>query len=163
MHAIELCGGMGLRPARVIFEAVGGRVRIGVCTFGLEAVTGAAAFKVRSNTVSPWSVPSSTSRMAPTRGRSGGQRTRPRADPLFVPVPDQSAAAAVATTVVDDDGVEIIELYRGIGPAATADVIHAVGHRVPIGSVLYQERTPARAAAVPRCSRDQSKPRVRSW
>jgi len=59
---------------------------------------------------------------------------------LFVPVPDQSAAASVATELVDGEGVEIIELYRGIGPAAAAEVIDAVGDRVPVGTVLYEGR-----------------------
>ena len=49
---------------------------------------------------------------------------------LFVPVPDQSVTAAIASALVDDDGVEIIEPYRGIGPTAIAEVIETVGDRV---------------------------------
>ena len=138
IHAIELCGGMGLRPARSVLEAVGGRVPVGVCTFDLEAVTAAAAFKVRAERGEPLvgaflyvedGADPVTDRVV---SEPAGGRT------LFVPVPDQSAAAAVASALVDHDGVEIIELYRGIGPAAAAEVIDAVGDRVPVGAVLYE-------------------------
>ena len=44
---IELCGGFPITVAARIVEAVGGRVPIGRVTFGVESVTGAAAYKAR--------------------------------------------------------------------------------------------------------------------
>jgi len=141
IHLIELCGGMGLRPARSVLEAVGGRVAVGVCTFGLEAVTAAAAFKARAERGEPLvgAFLYLEDGADPTTDRVVSEPANVRT--LFVPVPDQSAAAAVASALVDNDGVEIIELYRGIGPTAAAEVIDAVGDRIPVGSVLYQGPT----------------------
>lgn len=105
--------------------------------FGVESVTTAAAFKARAeqgdSIVAAFIFLEDGADPAADRvvTEPGSART------LFVPVPDESAAARVAADLVDYDGVELIELYRGIGPVATAKVIEAVHGRVPVGSALY--------------------------
>lgn len=44
---IELCGGLPISVAAEVVEAVGGRVPVGRVTFGIESITGAAAYKAR--------------------------------------------------------------------------------------------------------------------
>jgi hypothetical protein len=137
VQTIELCGGMGLRPARSVIDAVGGRVPVGVCTFGVEAVTGAAEFKARAERGERL-VAAFLYLEAGADPKADRVLTEPgTARTLFVPVPDESAAAGVASSLVHDDGVQLVELYRGIGPKTTAEVIDAVGDQVPVGSVLY--------------------------
>jgi uncharacterized protein DUF6506 len=59
-----------------------------------------------------------------------GQRT------TLVPVPDESVAAQVAVELVDG-GVELIELCGGFSMAQAAQVVEAVGGRVPVGWVTF--------------------------
>lgn len=56
----------------------------------------------------------------------------------FVPVPDAAAAVQVAAELVDG-GVELIELYAGLGMPAAAAVIDTVDGRVPVGVVGYDD------------------------
>jgi 2-keto-3-deoxy-6-phosphogluconate aldolase len=55
---------------------------------------------------------------------------------IVVAVPDRSDAARVAVELVDG-GAQSIELCGGFGPQGAADVIAAVGDRVPVGAVGY--------------------------
>jgi hypothetical protein len=64
----------------------------------------------------------------------------------IVAVPDRAAAARVAVELVDA-GAQSIELCGGFGSAVAAQVIEAVGDRVPVGSVTYgAESVPGLAA-----------------
>ena len=55
---------------------------------------------------------------------------------VLVGVPDVAAAIPLAATLVDE-GVQLIELCGGFGPAGSAMILEAVAGRVPIGSVAY--------------------------
>ncbi|HEV7808669.1 MAG TPA: DUF6506 family protein [Solirubrobacteraceae bacterium] len=54
----------------------------------------------------------------------------------IVAVPDRDTAAQVAVELADG-GAQTIELCGAFGTRATAQVIEAVGDRVPVGSVSY--------------------------
>jgi hypothetical protein len=69
-----------------------------------------------------------------------GQRT------LLVPVPDAAMAAEVARDLVGE-GVRLIELCGGFSTAAVAEVVRAVGDRVPVGHVTFSVESVAGAAA----------------
>ena len=65
-------------------------------------------------------------------------------------VPEVAAAVRVAVELVER-GAQSIELCGAFGPAVTAQVIEAVGDRVPVGSVSYgAESVHALAALFPR-------------
>lgn len=137
VRVIEVCGGMGPLPAAKVIEAVEGRVPIGLVNFGVESVAAAAAFNARSERGEPTiaafvfleeGADPATDRVAT---EPGAVRT------IFVPVPDEDAAARVAAELVENEGVELIELYRGIGTVGAARVIEAVGGRVPVGHVAF--------------------------
>lgn len=145
VQAIEVCGGMGPLPAAKVIEAVGDRVPVGLVNFGVESVTSAAEFKARAERGDAL-----VGAFIYLQDGADPQRDRVVSEPgsmrtLFVPVPDESSAPVVAAELVDSDGVELIELYRGIGPVTTAKVIEAVGARVPVGSVLYERARSALA------------------
>ena len=53
-----------------------------------------------------------------------------------VGVKDLDDAVDVSQGLVSD-GVQLIELCAGFGPAGTAKIIEAVGGKIPIGSVSY--------------------------
>ena len=57
-----------------------------------------------------------------------------------VGVSSPSEGVAVAQQMVND-GVQLIELCGGFGPAWTARVQEAIAHRVPVGSVSYGPET----------------------
>lgn len=143
VQSIELCGGMGPVPAARVIEAVGHRVPVGLVTFGVESAAGAAAFNTRSEegepTVAAFIFPEDGADPAVDRvvTEPGSVRT------IFVPVPDERAAARVAAELVENDGVGLIELYRGIGPVGAAALIEAVGAKVPVGTVLYAKGSAA--------------------
>jgi hypothetical protein len=64
----------------------------------------------------------------------------------IVAVPDRESAVQVAIELVEG-GAQSIELCGAFGPTATAQVLQAVGDRVPVGSVTYGvESVPALAA-----------------
>jgi hypothetical protein len=70
----------------------------------------------------------------------GGQRT------LLVPVPDPSAAPAVAVALVDE-GATLIELCGGFSLRDAARVAEAVGGRAPVGHVTFAVDSVGGAAA----------------
>ncbi|MBX3626572.1 MAG: hypothetical protein KF892_16245 [Rhizobacter sp.] len=74
------------------------------------------------------------SQLDPTRHRQ--VMRSPAFEMLSVGVSSPSQALAVAQAMVAD-GVQLIELCGGFGPTWTAQVLEAVGHRVPVGSVSY--------------------------
>ncbi len=87
----------------------------------------------------------------------GHPGTDPRADravverdglrTLLVPVPDEARAAAVTVSLVEDEGVELVELCGGFGAVDAARVVEAVGARVPVGHVAYALESLEGAAA----------------
>jgi len=62
--------------------------------------------------------------------------TSPRFEMVAIGVASPADGPAAARQLVDE-GVELIELCGGFGPAWTAKVLEAIGHRVPVGSVGY--------------------------
>ena len=54
----------------------------------------------------------------------------------IVAVPDGATAARLAKELVDD-GAQSIELCGGLVPAVVADVVAAIGGKVPVGGVTY--------------------------
>lgn len=67
---------------------------------------------------------------------------------VLVPVPDSDTAAAVAAQLMAEDGLDLIELYGGLGPQAAAAVIDATGGQVPVGLVGVDGRRAAGDRAV---------------
>ncbi|MBP2367547.1 DUF6506 family protein [Pseudonocardia parietis] len=49
--------------------------------------------------------------------------------------PEQGVDAA--RELVEQHGVQLIELCGGFGPTWTARILDAIGHRVPVGAVAY--------------------------
>jgi Family of unknown function (DUF6506) len=47
VELIELCGGFTMQDAAKVVDAVAGRVPVGWVNYGLESVTGVAAYKAR--------------------------------------------------------------------------------------------------------------------
>ena len=66
---------------------------------------------------------------------------------VHVPVPDPPAAAAVATEL-RAGGLDLIELYGGLGPREAAAVIDAAGGEVPVGLVGVEAHEVPRNRAV---------------
>ncbi|MFC6882309.1 MULTISPECIES: DUF6506 family protein [Actinomadura] len=134
---IEVCGGLGPRTSARVAEAVRNGVPVGVCVFGVESIPAAAAFDRSLHE-------GERVRMALLYREDGADPVADRyaieagiVRMLFVPVPDDASAAGAAAALAADEGVTLVELYRGLGPAATAGVIEAVGPGVGVGSVLY--------------------------
>lgn len=63
-----------------------------------------------------------------------GERQGPLARTEFIPVPDVATAATVAAQL-QAGGLDLIELYGGLGPTAAAYVFQATGGQVPVGVV----------------------------
>lgn len=66
----------------------------------------------------------------------------------IVAVPDGEAAARVVAELERGDGVDLVELYGGLGHRAAALVIEALGGRVPVGVVGYEGGGAGAAARV---------------
>ena len=64
----------------------------------------------------------------------------PAFEMISVGVSSPSEGVAVAQQMVSE-GVQLIELCGGFGPAWTARVQEAIAHRVPVGSVSYGPET----------------------
>ena len=62
--------------------------------------------------------------------------TSPSFEMIAVGIETPSQAPAVAKALLDE-GVQLIELCGGFGPAGTAPVLDAVGGKIPVGSVGY--------------------------
>jgi hypothetical protein len=137
VRRIELCGGLGHEASGKVVEAVADAVPIGAVSFGVDSTDGAASFRDR------------VAGQVPTT--AGFIFRHPGLDPVddrmvlelgalrtvFVPVPDESSAAAVAVDLVENEDSALIELYRGIGPVGTGQVIDAVGGRAAVGAARY--------------------------
>jgi hypothetical protein len=90
----------------------------------------------------------------------GHPGTDPRADrtvverdglrTLLVPVADEARAAQIALALVEDEGVELLELCGGFGAVDAARVVEAVAGRVPVGHVAYALESLEGAAAYKR-------------
>jgi hypothetical protein len=66
---------------------------------------------------------------------------------IIVAVPHPRLAPAVASDLVEEDGVTLIEVDGGLGQVWAARVIEAVGDAVPIGAVMFGAESLASAAA----------------
>ena len=66
---------------------------------------------------------------------------------ILVAVPDGEAAAAVAAEL-QEGGLDLVELYGGLGPKAAAAVVRATGGDVPVGAVGVEEHGPPGERAV---------------
>ncbi|MFD7702195.1 DUF6506 family protein [Streptomyces caelestis] len=71
----------------------------------------------------------------------GGLRT------TIVAVPDQRTAVRAATELVDN-GARLVELRGVFRPVGTAEVVEAVGDRVPVGAAAYGAESVPRLAAL---------------
>ncbi|HSI91897.1 MAG TPA: DUF6506 family protein [Jiangellaceae bacterium] len=71
-----------------------------------------------------------------------GQRT------ILVPVPSPAAAPAVARSLLDEEGVQLIELCGAFTLADAANVAAAVVGKVPVGHVTFAVDSVAGAAAL---------------
>ncbi|MQA08718.1 MAG: hypothetical protein GEU98_09250 [Pseudonocardiaceae bacterium] len=134
VQRIEVCGALGPRTAAAVLEATGNRISVGVCTFGIESIAGAATFdqKISGGNQVAVAILYVSKGANPVADRVVIERGVVRM--IFVPVPHESAAASEATALVDSEKVDLVELYRGIGQTATAQVIDAIADRIPIGS-----------------------------
>lgn len=129
---IELCGGISPVTRAKTAAAVKGRAQVSSVTFGIESLLPAAAFNKAYLEGRP-------PRAAVVILETGANPHRDRFDwdfaPLgitFVPVPDEAAASAVATELVEN-GYGLIELYGGFSTQGAAGVLEAVAGRAPVG------------------------------
>ncbi|MEU3272804.1 DUF6506 family protein [Saccharomonospora sp. NPDC006951] len=61
----------------------------------------------------------------------------------LVPVPSAEAAGAVAAELLASEGIDLIELYGGLGPKAAAKVLAATGDgAVPVGLIGVEYSAP---------------------
>lgn len=60
---------------------------------------------------------------------------------LLVWVPDAEKAAEVAASAVDENGVRLVELYRGFDLRGAARVIERVVPRAPVAAASYERGT----------------------
>jgi hypothetical protein len=136
---IELCGSLGPVPHAEVLEAVGDRVPVGAAMFGFESLAGVADYQARYGKeflheafvyLQPGADP------AVDRVVREDEHSRT----WFVAVPDAATGAAVAVQLVDGEGVRLLELYGGFGPAEAAQVITAINARAPVGVPSYPSR-----------------------
>jgi hypothetical protein len=133
---IELCGGLGPVWHAKVNKAVGDRVPVGAVMYGFESLTGIADYKARFGNELLHSAfiyiqPGSD----PAVDRTVNENEHERA--FFVAVPDASAAPAVATQLVDAEGIQLLELYGGFEADDAAQVIEAIDFRAPVGVPSY--------------------------
>jgi Family of unknown function (DUF6506) len=121
---IELYAGLRSPAAAAAIDAVGGRVPVGLVGHDdpRAAPAGNTAIIYHAEDADP-----AVDRVVSERG---GKRT------TFVAVPGTDVIARVARGLVDE-GAEQIELCGGLGPVPAAQVIEAVGEKVPVGAVLF--------------------------
>lgn len=129
---IELCGGVSPRWRPLVSAAVGPEVRVSSVTFGIESLV--PAFRYNQAYLDGKSL-----RAAFIFIEAGADPERDRFDrdfppqrTTFVPVPDETAAVAVARALVAE-GVDLIELYGGFTSKGAAAVIDVVDGRAPVG------------------------------
>ncbi|MFE0020330.1 DUF6506 family protein [Amycolatopsis sp. NPDC059021] len=137
VRRIELCGALGPRAFAKVRAGVNDEVPVGVCTFGVESVAGANAFEARLMSGERVSV--ALLFLAEGANPETDEVTTESGTALirFIPVPDQAAAAEVGCGLVRDATADLVELYRGIGPAPAAEILAAAEGRTPVGMVLY--------------------------
>jgi hypothetical protein len=133
---VELCGGLGPVWHAKVLDAVGDRVPVGAVMYGFESLTSVADYKARYGKefmheafiyIQPGSDPAVDRTV----------RENEYARSWFVAVPDASAAPAVAAQLVNGEGVRLVELYGGFGPADAARVIAAIDAKAPVGIPSY--------------------------
>lgn len=56
---------------------------------------------------------------------------------IVVFVPEPSAAVSVAVELIENEGVEMIELDGGLGAIWAGKVVEATDGRVPVGAVMF--------------------------
>jgi len=66
---------------------------------------------------------------------------------IIVFVSEPAMVAQVAVDLVNEDGVELIELDGGLGPVWAANVIEAIDGRIPVGFVTFGAESLRGAAA----------------
>ncbi|ASR36130.1 hypothetical protein BAY61_15200 [Prauserella marina] len=81
----------------------------------------------------------------PRRDRTVIEREGART--ILVPVADESRAADVAVDLIEQDGIELLELCGGFSTPDAARVIEAVDGRVAVGHVAYAMESLDQAAA----------------
>lgn len=133
---IELCGGLGPVWHAKVLDAVGDRVPVGAVMYGFESLTSVADYKARYgkeflNEAFIYIQPGSD----PSVDRAVTESEDARS--WFVAVPDASAAPGVAAQLVGSEGVRLLELYGGFGPAEAARVIDAIDGRAAVGIPSY--------------------------
>jgi Family of unknown function (DUF6506) len=133
---VELCGALGPVWHAKVLRAVGDRVPVGAVMFGFESLTGVADYKARYGSeflheAFVYVQPGSDPNVDRTVTENEHSRT------YYVAVPDVSAAPEVAKQLVDEAGVNLIELYGGFQPADAARVIDAIDARAPVGIPSY--------------------------
>jgi hypothetical protein len=133
---IEIASGLGLFAyAEVLAELAGQDVEVGAVTFGGEVLEAAAAYRRRA---AAGDAPAGAVLYL-------GATLDPFADSVFrdgrwfAPVPDDQSAGVVAARFADQ-GAGLVELCAGLGPAAAANVVLALGPDVAVGLALYQRR-----------------------
>jgi hypothetical protein len=136
---IELCGAVGRRPHAEVLEAVGDRVPVGAVMFRFESLAGVADYQARYgkeflHEAFVYRQPGAD----PAVDRSVREDEHSRS--WFVAVPDAATGAEVAARLVDGEGVRLLELYGGFGPAEAARVITAIDARAPVGVPSYPGR-----------------------
>jgi hypothetical protein len=136
---VELCGGFGPVWHSKVRHAVNGRAKVGAIGYGFESLTGAASYKERfaAGELLPAAFLYLAPDADPAKDRTVRQDETTRT--TFIAVPDTETAAKVARDLVDNEGVELIELYGGLGPDGAAAVLDATSGRIPVGLVGYAD------------------------
>ncbi|WP_283136612.1 DUF6506 family protein [Rhizohabitans arisaemae] len=134
---IELCGAFGPAAAAAVYRAVDGAVPVGLVLFGLESLTGVAAYKARFEAGERLAAAFVYLHEGADPAGDRDLREHEGGTALFVAVPDVAAAAAVAVDLVAGGEAELIELYGGFTPRSAAVVIDAIKAEVPVGVAVY--------------------------
>lgn len=124
---IELCGGMGAAHLARARELAAGRVPVGLLRYGSESLELIADYK-RSFAAGN---PRPAAFLVPAV-----DATEPvhHPDVMILPVHDRDHAERVGARFADD-GVGMVELYGGLGPAAATAVLRGANGAVPVGFV----------------------------
>jgi len=137
VELVELYGGFGPTAAARVIEAVGRRVPVGSVGYQGPAAPADPVIDHRAVIYQAGSADQAVDRLV---FQADGQQM------TFVAVPFPAAAAPVAVELVDQ-GIQLIELCGGLGPVPAADVIEAIGGRVPVGVVQFGAESLAGASA----------------
>lgn len=142
IELVELYGGFGSTAAAAVSAAVGGKVPVGLVTFGMESLVAAAASHEARRTGRPthWGLLDD--------GTAGQHLVREHGPHRWTAVelsdPDDAPQAAVELI---RSGVELIEMPGGFETTTVAEVIAAVERKVPVGIVSFGVEALAGAAA----------------